>query len=114
MSTQNPEDGLVVTEAPFRKKMDKVMFTNSVEVEDVFEVAREGCECENDASRICCVGLWTPCCLLGATDKIVKNNFNINFDPCDGCGSCVCCGACAIEAFCGGFIAANLFQCLLG
>jgi hypothetical protein len=52
--------------------------------------------------------------LLGATDKITKSNFNMNFDPCDGSGSCVCCGACAITAFCGGLVATNILQSLLG
>jgi len=90
-------------------------FNPSAKSGDLFEVARDGCQCHDKLTQsICCAGFWTPCCLLGATDKIVKSNFTVRSGPFDGCGSCVCCCSCALSAFCGYASIGNFAQCALG
>ena len=59
---------------------------------NLFDVLEEGFACESDESRdICCVGLWAPCCLIGATKAMTKGKFRKKVEPCEGC-SVTCCG----------------------
>ena len=48
---------------------------------------------ENDC-EICCVGYLAPCCLVGATREMQKNEFTESVAPCEaGCNG-PCCGIC--------------------
>lgn len=49
--------------------------------------------------EICCVGYLAPCCLVGSTREMLKNEFEQKIEPCEGGCNGHCCGICVSSCF---------------